>query len=135
MGATTSRLYERDFAAWAEETGALIRAGRMGEVDFDAVAEEIEGLAKSERMAARSQLTRLMTHLVKARIQPQRAGKSWRASMFSARVELNRDLKDSPSLQRMLRDELEAMYGDAVGQALIETGAKATVAESCPWTL
>src|SRR5262249_61884232 len=67
MGTTAKTLYDTDFVAWADETAALVRAGRLNELDLEHVAEEIEGLAGSDRRAVRSQLRRLVVYLIKQR--------------------------------------------------------------------
>jgi len=136
MGATTKTLYDTDFVAWADETAALIRAGRLDEVDLEHVAEEIEGLAGSDRRAVRSQLRRLMMHLIKQRIQPERDGASWRASIVDAGAEILNFLDDSPSLARHLDENLNRVYLLAVRQALRETRVKDPKPwNTCPWTL
>jgi len=58
-------LYQTDFVAWADETAKLLRQHRFEEIDLDALVEEVEGLAKQDRKAMRSQLQRLLIHLLK----------------------------------------------------------------------
>jgi len=58
-------LYQIDFVAWADETAKLLRQHRFEEVDLDALVEEVEGLAKRDHKAMRSQLQRLLIHLLK----------------------------------------------------------------------
>jgi hypothetical protein len=139
MHTTTEAQYETDFAAWADEMAAALRAGRLDEVDLENVAEEIEGLARAERRAVRSQLQRLMMHLLKYKIQPERAGKSWQNSIESARDKIRDELEDSPSLRRHLEGSLERVYRLAVAQALREArqGEKGRkpLPEHCPWNL
>src|SRR4051794_7141096 len=81
MGSTTKAIYDADFAEWAEQTAELIRAGQLGDVDLKHVAEEIGDLASGEQRAVRSQLKRLLLHLIKLRIQPEKDGASWHASI------------------------------------------------------
>ena len=138
MGTTTKSQYETDFAAWADEQAAALRAGRLDEVELENVAEEIEGLARAERKAVRLQLQQLMMHLLKHKIQPERAGKSWQNSIASARDEILDDFYDSPSLRRHLKDSLERVYRRAVTEALQETGLeehREELPEHCPWNL
>lgn len=135
MGATTKTLYNTDFAEWAARTAELVRAGRIEEVDLMHLAEEIEDLGKCERKAVRSQLRRMLLHLIKQEIQPDRDGATWRASVADARQEIVDDLADSPSLRPYLEVHLQEIYRQAVALAVIETGAAATVPEQCPYTL
>ena len=45
-------------------------------------------------------------------------------------------VKDSPSLLRYLRDNLELVFSEALENALDETGiSNAAVSPSCPWTI
>ena len=71
MGVTTRTLYDRDFVEWTARTAGLLREGRLDEVDLENLAEEIETLGRSERSAVRSQLRRMLVHLVKLSIQPE----------------------------------------------------------------
>jgi hypothetical protein len=140
MGATTKTLYETDFAEWAAHTADLMRQGRLDLVDMENVAEEIADLGRSERAAVRSQLLRLLVHLIKQRIQPERDGSSWRGSIVSARQEIRLRLEDSPSLRRHLLDTLQATWQMAVKDALAETGLTTYAGEfnfpkTCPCSL
>jgi len=46
MSATTKTHYETDFAAWADEMAAALRARAVDELDWENIAEEIEGLVE-----------------------------------------------------------------------------------------
>jgi hypothetical protein len=140
MGTITKTLYDTDFVEWAAHTAELLRAGRFDEVDLEHVVEEIEDLGTSERSAVRSQLTRMLMHLIKMRIQPERVGASWRNSIVSARREIRILLENSPSLRRYLEEVLQKIYQDAVSDALTETGQEKQGKElgipaECPWSL
>src|SRR5262245_40362642 len=62
-------LYERDFAAWAEQQAAALRMmARTGSnqlLDWDNLVEEIESLGTSQRSALGSHIMRISQHLVK----------------------------------------------------------------------
>ena len=60
-----SSLYERDYYEWIERNVHAIREGRVQEVDWANVAEKLEDMEKSEKRALRSQLARLIAHLLK----------------------------------------------------------------------
>ncbi|HLI83975.1 MAG TPA: DUF29 family protein [Bryobacteraceae bacterium] len=53
----TAKLYDLDFAQWAEQNAELPRKGRFAEVDIENIAEEIEDLAKSKRSALGSRIS------------------------------------------------------------------------------
>jgi hypothetical protein len=139
METTTKTLYDTDFVAWTEETARLIRECRFHDVDLAHLAEEIEDLGKSQRDAVRSQLQRMLLHLLKQRIQPERAAASWRALITSARAEIEPKLDSSPSLRTDLEESLEALYKRAIRDAIYETKLSRNRADEippdCPWTL
>ena len=81
-------LYQTDFVAWADETAKLLRQHRFAEIDLDALVEEVEGLAKRDRKAMRSQLQRLLIHLLKWHYLPndlERTHNNWGATINHAR--------------------------------------------------
>ncbi|MBZ5622273.1 MAG: DUF29 domain-containing protein [Acidobacteriia bacterium] len=140
MGTTTKTLYDTDFVEWTAHMAELLREGRFDEVDLEHVVEEIEDLGNSERSAVWSQLTRMLMHMTKVRIQPERAGASWRSSIVDARREITIKIRHSPSLRRHLEDNLQEIYRGAVRDALAETGQEKRGKElgipaQCPWSL
>jgi hypothetical protein len=104
MSTATKTLYETDFVEWTDHTAELLRQGKFDEVDLEHLIEEVEGLAGSDRHAVRSQLLRMLMYLIKERIQPERAGSSWRASIVNAQQEIHLVLEDSPSLRRIWKE-------------------------------
>lgn len=60
--------------------------------------ELIEALSRSEKRALKSQLIRLMTHLIKWKSQPKRRSRSWVATIYNARREIKDIQKETPSL-------------------------------------
>jgi hypothetical protein len=140
METLTKPLRETDFVEWAAQTAELLRQGRFAEVDLEQVAEEIQDLADMRKAAVRSQMRRLLMHLIKLRSQSQRGGSSWRRSIAGARAEIEDALEESPSLRRHLEETLERTYRRAVKQALDETNltskaAELAIPETCPYTL
>jgi Domain of unknown function DUF29 len=101
-------LYDRDFLLWTVEQAAALRQAKQSNLplDWENLAEEIESLGKSDRRELRSQITRVLRHLLKleaSRASEPRAG--WRTSIDEARTQIDVLLEDSPSLRREL-DEL-----------------------------
>jgi uncharacterized protein DUF29 len=91
-------LYDEGFVRWTEEQAAALRcakslspAGTRGStllLDWENLAEEIESLGRSDRRELRSQITRVLRHLLKLEDSPAaepRAG--WRATIDEARTE------------------------------------------------
>ena len=97
-------LYERDFAAWAHHQAEALRAAaRTGSnqlLDWGNLAEEIESLGTSQRSALASHIMRIIQHLVKLEYSPAvepRGG--WRRTIRLARLQAQRRVEDSPSLE------------------------------------
>jgi hypothetical protein len=97
-------LYERDLYAWATRNAALLRAGRWAEVDRMNIAEELESMGRSERRALGSRLAVLLMHWLKWRYQPERRGRSWRATIREQQRQVARLLVDNPSLRPRITD-------------------------------
>jgi hypothetical protein len=79
---TIPNLYETDFALWIEQTAQQLRSGTFEEVDWENVIEEIESLGLSDKRALRSQVTRVIMHLLKWDYQQQRRSNSWRGVLL-----------------------------------------------------
>jgi len=109
-------LYDEDFVRWTEQQAAALRRAKSSDLplDWENLAEEIESLGKSDRRELRSQITRILRHLLKLEVSPAaepRAG--WRATIREARSEIEGVLEDSPSLWR----EAQAMITKQVRAA------------------
>jgi len=103
------QLYERDFYAWTQEQAALLRSGQLERLDRVHLAEEIEALGRQERRELVNRLGILLGHLLKWQFQPHLRGKSWRATLSEQRRQIQRLLKESPSL----KPELAAALAEA----------------------
>ncbi|MCW5849015.1 MAG: DUF29 domain-containing protein [Anaerolineae bacterium] len=88
--------------------------------------ELIDALGRSDKRALRSQLTRLMTHILKWGMQPDRRSRSWVASITDARIEIEGLLEDEPSLRRELPDIWDRCFQAAQRLARDETGVEPT---------
>ncbi|MGH7110358.1 MAG: DUF29 domain-containing protein [Stellaceae bacterium] len=111
----SGNLYSEDFVRWTEEQAALLRRAKTASMnlplDWDNLAEEIDSLGRSDRRELRSQITRILHHLLKLGASPTvepRAG--WRNTILEARDEIEALLEDSPSLRR----EVEAMIAKQI---------------------
>ena len=118
-------LYESDFYAWVLEQARQLRALHETRpnlpLDLVRLIEEIEGLAKSDLRAARSQLRRLLEHLLKLEYSPARQPRhQWRRSVRDARNELGDIL--TPTLKRALDPGLPELYADARANAAADLG-------------
>ncbi len=60
--------------------------------------ELIEAMSRSEQRALKSQLVRLMTHIIKWQLQPERRTRSWVATIYNARDEIKEIQEETPRL-------------------------------------
>jgi hypothetical protein len=134
-------LYE-DFYAWTRHQAMVLRTMAIADDRFDRenVAEEIEDLGRSERDAVRSQIRRIIEHLLKLAHSPVQAPRfDWMASIAQGRATLGD--KISPTLCRDAEAMLAKLYRDGRRQA--EPSLRAygedqgveAMPQSCPYSL
>jgi uncharacterized protein YPO0396 len=134
--------YDDDFYAWTQHQAAVIRSMPATDNRFDRehVAEEIEDSGKSERDAVRSQIRRIIEHLVKLAHSPAELPRfDWIETVIDARQMLSD--KMSATLRRDAEAMLEKLYADGrkrAGTSLRrngEPGAAASLPQACPYSL
>ncbi|MEP6488191.1 DUF29 domain-containing protein [Microcoleus vaginatus GB2-A3] len=76
----------------------------------------IEAMGRTEKRALKSQLIRLMLHIIKWKSQPQKPTTSWAISILSARREIEDIQEEVPSLNR----EFIASIWDKCFQAAVK---------------
>ena len=106
--------YEDDFYAWTQYHAEVLRSMPASDNRFDRehVADEIEELGKSERDAVRSQIRRIIEHLLKLTYSPAEAPRfDWMHSIANARTALEDKL--SPTLRRDIEKSLGKLYADS----------------------
>lgn len=129
-----SQLYDDDVYTWAMRNAELLRQGRFDQIDVAHIAEEIESVGKSERRELENRLIVLLAHLLKWRAQPERRGRSWRATIKEQRRRVAGVLKTNPGLQPLLDEILDEAYQSARLVASRETDLdEATFPEVCPY--
>src|SRR5947209_3770416 len=114
--------YETDFYAWAVEQGRLLRSGELSAIDAANIAEEIESMGRSDRRAIESRLTVLLTHLLKWQMQPAMRSSSWSGTIREQRRQIEKLLRESPSLRPFVAEALSEAYSEAREDAGEETG-------------
>ncbi len=108
---------------------------RQGHVEEAAlgIEELIDALSRSERRALRSQLIRLMKHVLKWLAQPEQRSRSWVGSIRSARREIRDIQEETPSLtDDVIRAMWEACLEAARDEAQIEMNQE-TAIDSLSW--
>ena len=95
--------------------------------------ELIDALSKSERRALKSQLVRLMLHVLEWKSQPERRSLSWIASIADARDEIADIREETPSLNEAVIQALwDKAFTIARRNAEAEMGRRSSV-EALTW--
>jgi hypothetical protein len=90
-----------------------LRRGDISEATAG-IQELIDALSRSDKRALKSHLTRLMTHVLKWRCQPEKRSRRCRATIRNSRREIADLQEDTPSLSRAV---IEAMWLDCLETA------------------
>lgn len=97
------------------------------------IEELIEALSRSEKRALKSQLVRLMLHIIKWKSQPEKRSRSWVASIKDARDEIDDIQDETPSLNNAVIESLwDKAFVIAKRDAEAEMGKKSDV-QSVSW--
>jgi len=97
-----------------------LRLGHISEAEAG-IEELIDALARSERRALKSQLVRLMAHVLKWRSQPDGRCRSWSASIRTAREEIADIQRETPSLTD---DVVRALWSNCFETARAQAAAE-----------
>lgn len=104
-----------------------LQRGDTGEA-LTGIQELIDALARSEKRALRSQLVRLMAHIIQWKSQPKKRTPSWRATIVDARFEIGEIQEETPRLNKAAIQELwDRCFTRAKTQAETEMQEKAKV--------
>jgi Domain of unknown function DUF29 len=97
------------------------------------IDELIDAMGRSDRRAVRSQLIRLMQHIIKWHGQPERRSPSWAATIAHARDEIFDMQEETPSItDDVLRQMWEHCFQRAKRYAERETGRSIPI-ETLSW--
>ena len=83
----------------AEAAQSLLQQGETEEAQV-ALQSLIDAMSRSERQAVKSQLTRLMMHIIKWETQPNKRSRSWIITIIDARDAIEESQEEMPSLNR-----------------------------------
>jgi len=134
--------YEDDFYAWTQYQAEVLRSMPAPDKRFDRehVAEEIEDLGKSERDAVRSQIRRVIEHLLKLAYSPVEQPRfEWMRSIADARSALEDKL--SATLRQDVEESIEKQYANGRRNAALalrafgEEEAAQAMPAKCPFSL
>jgi hypothetical protein len=96
------------------------------------IEELIDALSRSDKRALRSQLIRLMMHIIKWQIQPKRRSRSWQSTISNARIEIEEILEEEPHLKPQVSQLWEKCFKAAGQLAKDETGIKPSLNQLTP---
>ncbi len=134
--------YEDDFYAWTQYQAEVLRSLHVSDNRFDRehVVEEIEDLGKSERDAVRSQIRRIIEHLLKMANSPADPPRfDWMETIDDARQTIAD--KISPTLRRDAEAVLDKLFAEARRRAARglrrygEADAADALPQTCPYSL
>lgn len=133
---TTATDYETDFYQWTQQQAMLLRQGRLSRIDAANLAEEVESMGNSNRWALESFLSNVIMHLLKWKYQPERRCTSWKMTIRNGRIQIEKRLKNSPSLRPKLPEMIAGEYLPAREDAADETGLSPTIfPEQCEFSV
>ena len=81
------------------------------------IKELIAALSRSEKRALKSQLVRLMKHIIKWKTQAEYRSRSWIATIYNARSEIRDIQEETPSLNN---DVVINVWDDCLALAIVE---------------
>ena len=103
--------YETDFHAWLGAQAEALRARDPSLLDWNNLIEEVEALGSSERRELDSRLATIVEHLLKFHYGLNREPEAgWKKTIRTQRRDLDRHLRQSPSLRRHAQDSLKSDY-------------------------
>lgn len=109
-------LYEIDYNLWVLETIKKLEDRDFYAVDWDNLIEEVADLSRRDKRKLESLLTRLFEHLLKLKYwesEKQYNSNHWRREILNFRKQINRLLKESPSLKNFCQQVLVECYQDS----------------------
>lgn len=87
--------------------GHVSSAMQVGEADNTTALEEWrDTVSRSDRSALESYLMRLMQHIIKWKVQPERRSRSWYSTIDNCRNQIGRLQQRRPSLNRQVMERM-----------------------------
>jgi hypothetical protein len=109
-----------------------LEAGNLDEAE-EGLELLLESMSKQARRSVQSQLIRLMKHIIKWKLQPERRSASWAVSIANARYEISEVQEYEPSItDEVIRGMWSRAFAQAKKEAELEMQKKSTV-ETLSW--
>jgi len=96
-----------------------LEKGHIDEVE-EGLSLLMQSMSKQEKRAVRSQLIRLMKHIIKWKSQPEKRSTSWVASIVNARHEIEEEKEFEPSITD---DYIRSVWEKCLSKAIVEAEA------------
>jgi hypothetical protein len=127
--------YNADFALWAAEQAAKLRAGTVTELDRDNIAEELESLSRALRRELVERLARLLQNMLQWEYLDGLRLPAWYNAIEEERSMIPRLLEDAPSLDQNWHETHAQAWDIARQNASNATGLAAVVLPlECPYS-
>ncbi len=109
-----------------------LEAGNLDEAE-EGLELLLESMSKQARRSVQSQLIRLMKHIIKWKLQPERRSASWAVSIANARYEISEVQEYEPSItDEVIRGMWERAFKQAKKEAELNMQKKSTI-ETLSW--
>ncbi len=104
-----------------------LEAGNLAEAE-EGLELLLESMSKQARRSVQSQLIRLMKHIIKWKLQPERRSVSWAVSIVNARYEISEAQEYEPSItDDVIRGMWAKAFTQAKKEAELEMQKKSTI--------
>ena len=104
-----------------------LEAGNLEEAE-EGLDLLLESMSKQARRSVQSQLIRLMKHIIKWKLQPERRSVSWAVSIVNARYEISEAQEYEPSItDEVIRGMWERAFKQAKKEAELEMQKKSNI--------
>ncbi len=128
--------HETDFAIWIDAQIALLREKKFEQLDLDNLIDELDSMGISQKRELLHRLETLIMHLLKCQYQSKRISNNWLGTVYEQRRRIDSLLDVSPSLARLLSDDIAKAYPHAVSRAATEARlSHSAFPVSCPYSV
>lgn len=135
MTRATQDLYAADLCAWADEQVSALRENRMADLDRVRMAGVVARLGWRERRVLRARIGVVLTGMLRWAQEVDLRCHGWAVTLDKQRYQIERLLRDNPSLGADLPTLVAEIYPLAKARAVLESGLfDDSFSEGCPFT-